>query len=201
MVATMIFVFGVNIGVGPIPFVLNGEMFTEEAKGISGTRFKMFSSRMSWWKSNYASPLPPPYMVESTDDREFESTHWSCTPYEKIKVACKTCLHLWRAERNRRSEGQGTFFLEKASWIILSFIVCRGMLAERLPCDEIHRGHCQHNRQLGGIPRVRLHQLLLSGVRVVLCARDEGKDTRANEGLFQTALIRLYLCSKFSAWN
>ena len=37
MVAVMIFVFGVNIGVGPIPFVLNGEMFAEEAKGLSGT--------------------------------------------------------------------------------------------------------------------------------------------------------------------
>ena len=40
MVAVMIFVFGVNIGVGPIPFVLNGEMFAEEAKGLSGTPVK-----------------------------------------------------------------------------------------------------------------------------------------------------------------
>jgi len=37
MVATMIFVFGVNIGMGPIPFVLNGEMYAEEAKTISAT--------------------------------------------------------------------------------------------------------------------------------------------------------------------
>ena len=54
------------------------------------------------------------------------------------------------------------------------------MLAERLPRDEIHRGHCQHNRQLGGLPRVRLHQLLLSGVRVVLCARDTEQDRESS---------------------
>ena len=42
MVAVMTFVFGVNIGVGPIPFVLNGEMFAEEAKGLSGTPVKFY---------------------------------------------------------------------------------------------------------------------------------------------------------------
>ena len=28
---------GVNIGLAPIPFILNGEIHTEEAKGTSGT--------------------------------------------------------------------------------------------------------------------------------------------------------------------
>ena len=37
LVAMIIFVFGVNIGLAPIPFILNGEIHTEEAKGTSGT--------------------------------------------------------------------------------------------------------------------------------------------------------------------
>ena len=57
LTALMVYRFGNNLGLGPLPWLINGEMFSEEAKGVSSSIVAVTHWTSVFFVTRYATNL------------------------------------------------------------------------------------------------------------------------------------------------